>query len=206
MFVVDVKQLLALAGNKQKESDGKGQSASDKVTIANVTLDSILQDRLGQNTDSTNVKITIPYTVFEALKARNLTPKDPASSSSPSTVSLSQSPDVKKESTSVTAKPQVLTVVGGALGNKDSTYPNIRSRLISHLSISGAQTVSKQGQGQGQIRPALATAGKKTFEKVTVQAIPQLTPVNLGTLYITGSNISVIFEFRYKMSKEKELV
>lgn len=193
MFVVDVKQLLALAGNKQKESEGKGQSASDKVTIANVTLDSILQDRLGQNTDSTNVKITIPYTVFEALKARNLTPKDPASSSSPSTVSLSQSPDVKKESTSATTKPQVLTVVGGALGNKDSTYPNIRSRLISHLSISGAQTVSKPGQGQ--IRPALATAGKKTFEKVTVQAIPQLTPVNLGTLYI-----SQVLKFQLSLS------
>lgn len=186
-----MKQLLALAGNKQKESEGKGQSASDKVTITNVTLDSILQDRLGQNTDSSNVKITIPYTVFEALKARHLTPKDPASSSSPSTVLLAQSPDLKKESTPATAKPQVLTVVGGALGNKDSTYPNIRSRLVSHLSISGAQTVNKQGQGQ--IRPALATAGKKTFEKVTVQPIPQLAPVNLGTLYVTGSKISVIF-------------
>ncbi|XP_062585321.1 uncharacterized protein LOC134246986 [Saccostrea cucullata] len=173
-YILDMKQLLALAGNKQKDIEGKGQG-QDKLTITNVTLDSVLQDRLTRNTDSSNVKITIPYTVFEALKAKNLATKNPGTlEGTPSSVVLTQALDNSKDATETTAKPQP-TVVSSS---KEATaYPNIRSRLVSRLNISGAQVV-----GQGQIRPTLVTeGGRKSFEKVTVQAIPQLQPVNAGS-------------------------
>lgn len=148
-----------------------------KVTITNVTLDSILQDRLSQNTDNSNVKITIPYTVFEALKARNASGKDAVTlEGTHSNVVLTPG------SGATTSKTRLVPL----LTSKDANYPNIRSRLVSRLNMSGAQAVTaSQGQSQGQVlRPVLAAAGKKggagTFEKVTVQPIPQLQPVRLG--------------------------
>ncbi|XP_061185424.1 uncharacterized protein LOC133193476 isoform X3 [Saccostrea echinata] len=176
-YILDMKQLLALAGSKQKDIEGKGQS-QDKMTITNVTLDSVLQDRLTRNTDNSNVKITIPYTVFEALKAKNMAAnKNPVTlEGTPSSVVLTQALDNNKDTTETTTKPQQ-TVVSSLTSNKEAAYPNIRSRLVSRLNISGAQVV-----GQGQIRPTLVPeGGKKAFEKVTVQAIPQLQPVNVGS-------------------------
>lgn len=146
-----------------------------KVTITNVTLDSILQDRLSQNTDNSNVKITIPYTVFEALKARNASGKDAVTlEGTHSNVVLTPG------SGATTSKTRLVPL----LTSKDANYPNIRSRLVSRLNMSGAQAVTTS-QSQGQVlRPVLAAAGKKggagTFEKVTVQPIPQLQPVRLG--------------------------
>ncbi|XP_078329513.1 uncharacterized protein LOC111100791 isoform X1 [Crassostrea virginica] len=177
-YILNVKQLLALA-NKQKDTEVKASSMGDsKVTITNVTLDSILQDRLSQNTDNSNVKITIPYTVFEALKARNASGKDAVTlEGTHSNVVLTPG------SGATTSKTRLVPL----LTSKDANYPNIRSRLVSRLNMSGAQAVTaSQGQSQGQVlRPVLAAAGKKggagTFEKVTVQPIPQLQPVRLGS-------------------------